>query len=238
LTAHTGVALAEYFRDVEKRNVLFFVDNMFRYAQAGNEISLLTKNIPSEDGYQPTLMSELADVHERLVSSKEATVTTVEAIYVPADDLLDSAVQAIFKYLDSEIVLSRNVYQEGRFPAVDMLASDSNSLSPNVVTTLHYNVAIEARGLLKKSESLERIVSLVGESELGEDDRVLYQRAQKLKNYMTQNFFVTAAQTGSEGDYVSMDTTITDVKDILEGQYDDISADKFLYIGGTSDLDK
>ncbi len=236
LAAHTAVALAEYFRDEKNKNTLLFVDNMFRFAQAGNEISLLTRSIPSEDGYQPTLVSELADIHERLNSSSSATITTVEAIYVPADDILDSAVQAIFKYLDSEIVLSRDIYQEGRFPAVDILASDSKALSPNIVTSLHYNVAIEARSLLKNAQSLERIVSLVGESELNEEDRKTYQRSQKLKNYMTQNFYVTAEQTGSEGVFVPLDTTVADVRDILEGKFDDIPPDKFLYIAGLGSI--
>ncbi len=236
LAAHSGVALVEYFRDIMKKNVLLFVDNMFRFAQAGNEISLLTRSIPSEDGYQPTLMSEMAHIHERLVSINDAYVTTIEAIYVPADDILDSAVQTIFKYLNSEIVLSRDVYQEGRFPAVDILASDSSALSPSVVTTLHYKVALDARSLLKKAQSLERIVSLVGESELNEDDRILYQRAQKVKNYMTQNFFVTSKQTGKEGAYVPLETTVADVKDILDGKYDNVSADKFLYVAGLDSM--
>lgn len=236
LVAHTGVALAEYFRDVQSKNVLFFVDNMFRYAQAGNEISLLTKSIPSEDGYQPTLMSELAHIHERLVSTKDAHITTIEAIYVPADDLLDSAVQAIFKYLDSEIVLSRDVYQEGRFPAVDILSSDSSALSPTIVTSLHYKVALDTRSLLKQSQSLERIVSLVGEAELNEEDRILYQRAQKIKNYMTQNFFVTSKQTGKEGAYVPLETTVADIKDILDGKCDTINAEKFLFIAGLDSI--
>ncbi|HDQ88674.1 MAG TPA: F0F1 ATP synthase subunit beta [candidate division WWE3 bacterium] len=236
LAAHTGVALAEYFRDIQNKDVLFFVDNMFRYAQAGNEISLLTKSIPSEDGYQPTLISELAHIHERLVSTKGAYVTTIEAIYVPADDLLDSAVQAIFKYLDSEIVLSRDVYQEGRFPAVDILSSDSSALSPTIVTSLHYKVALDTRSLMKKSQSLERIVSLVGEAELNEDDRILYQRAQKIKNYMTQNFFVTSKQTGKEGAYVPLETTVADVKDILDGKCDKMNADKFLFIAGLDSI--
>ncbi|MBD3366530.1 F0F1 ATP synthase subunit beta [candidate division WWE3 bacterium] len=238
LAAHAGVALTEYFRDKQKKNVLFFVDNMFRYAQAGNEISLLMSSIPSEDGYQPKLVSELANLHERLISTRDAHVTSIEAIYVPADDILDSAVQAIFRYLDSEIVLSRDIYQEGRFPAVDMLASDSSALSPGTVTTLHYQVALEARSLLKEAQSLERIVSLVGESELSETDRITYRRAQKIKNYMTQNFHVTAKQVGKEGVYVPLETTVADVKDILDGNYDTVSADKFLYIAGLDTLSK
>ncbi len=236
LTAHASASLAEYFRDEQKRDVLFFVDNMFRYAQAGNEISLLTKSIPSEDGYQPTLMSELSDIHERLVSTNDASITTIEAIYVPADDLLDSAVQTIFKYLDSEIVLSRDVYQEGRFPAVDILSSDSSALSPNIVTSLHYKVALDTRSLLKQAQSLERIVSLVGEAELNEEDRTLYQRAQKIKNYMTQNFFVTSKQTGKEGAYVPLETTVADVKDILDGKCDKINSEKFLFIAGLDSI--
>lgn len=234
LAAHAGVSLVEYFRDVQKKNVLFFVDNMFRYAQAGNEISLLMNNIPSEDGYQPKLISELANIHERLISTKDAHVTTIEAVYVPADDILDSAVQAIFKYLDSEIVLSREVYQDGRFPAVDIMNSDSNALSPETVTSLHYQIALEAKSLLKQSESLERIVSLVGEGELSEEDRVTYQRAQKIRNYMTQSFHVTSKQTGREGVYVPLETTVADVKRILDGEMDAVSAGDFLYI---SDLE-
>lgn len=238
LAAHAGVALTEYYRDVQKKNVLFFVDNMFRYAQAGNELSLLMGNIPSEDGYQPTLISELANIHERLISTKDAHVTSIEAVYVPADDILDSAVQSVFRYLDSEIVLSRDIYQEGRFPAVDVLDSNSSALSPGIVTTLHYQVALDARSLLKEAQSLERIVSLVGESELSEDDRITYQKAQKIKNYMTQYFHVTAEQTGKEGVYVPLETTVADVKDILDGQYDDVSADKFLYIAGLDSIQK
>jgi len=238
LAAHAGVALAEYFRDVQRKNVLFFVDNMFRFAQAGNEISLLMKSIPSQDGYQPDLTSQLANLHERLISTQEAHVTSIEAIYVPADDILDSAVQAVFRYLDSEIVLSRDIYQEGRFPAVDILASDSSALSPGTVTTLHYKIALQARSLLKDAESLERIVSLVGESELSEEDRTKYQRAQKVKNYMTQNFYVTSKQVGKEGVYVPSETTVSDMKDILEGRHDTVSADKFLYIAGLDTLPK
>jgi len=238
LAAHAGVALAEYFRDVQRKNVLFFVDNMFRFAQAGNEISLLMKSIPSQDGYQPDLTSQLANLHERLISTQEAHVTSIEAIYVPADDNLDSAVQAVFRYLDSEIVLSRDIYQEGRFPAVDILASDSSALSPGTVTTLHYKIALQARSLLKDAESLERIVSLVGESELSEEDRTKYQRAQKVKNYMTQNFYVTSKQVGKEGVYVPSETTVSDMKDILEGRHDTVSADKFLYIAGLDTLPK
>ncbi len=236
LTAYAGVTLAEYFRDTKKRNVLFFVDNMFRFAQAGNELSLLMNNIPSEDGYQATLLSEVSSVHERLVSRGENFITTVEAIYLPSDDLLDPAAQSILGYIDSNIVLSRDVYREGIFPAVDILTSDSSMLNPENVSQEHYNVVTEAKKLLKKAETLERIVSLVGESELSEEDRTIYMRAKKLRNFMTQDFFVTEEQTGKAGVYVPVNVCIRDVKDILGGVYDSISEDKFLYIGSAESL--
>lgn len=236
LTGLAGTTVAEYFRDVNLKNVLFFIDNIFRYAQAGNELSLLTNSIPSEDGYQATLASEMALIHERLVSNNKSAITTIEAVYLPADDILDQAVQSIFDYLDSAIVLSRDVYREGRFPAVDILSSVSSVLSPDIVTPEHYYTTLQAQSLLKKAASLERIVSLVGEAELSEEDRLIFQRAKKLRNFMTQNFFVAEGQTGRKGAYVPVATTVLDVKQILEGKYDAISEDRFLYIGGLSDI--
>lgn len=236
LTAHAATTIAEYMRDDMGKNVLFFMDNIFRFAQAGNELSLLMNNIPSEDGYQPTLASEIAHIHERLVSKGENSITVIEAIYLPEDDLFDQAAQSVFGYLDSSIVLSRDVYRDGRLPAVDMVDSDSDALNPGNVSTKHYYVASQAKSLLKKSELLERIVSLVGESELSEEDRVTYQRARKIKNYMTQNFFVTAAQTGKPGTYVKVDDTVDDVKDIMDGKYDNVTEDKFSFIGTAKEL--
>lgn len=236
LTAHSATAVAEYLRDVMGKNVLFFMDNIYRFAQAGNELSLLMNNIPSEDGYQATLTSEVAHIHERLVTKNNNSITTIEAIYLPEDDLFDQAAQSVFGYLDSSIVLSRDAYRDGKLPAVDILNSDSDALTPKNVSTKHYFVANSAKRLLKKSELLERIVSLVGESELSDEDRTLYQRANKIKNYMTQNFFVTEAQTGRKGVYVSVEDTINDVKGIIEGTYDSISEDKFLFIGKVSDI--
>jgi F-type H+-transporting ATPase subunit beta len=236
LTAHSATSVAEYLRDVMGKNVLFFMDNIFRFAQAGNELSLLMNNIPSEDGYQATLTSEVAHIHERLVTKNNNSITTIEAIYLPEDDLFDQAAQSVFGYLDSSIVLSRDAYRDGKLPAVDILSSDSDALTPKNVSSKHYFVANSAKSLLKKSELLERIVSLVGESELSDEDRILYQRANKVKNYMTQNFFVTEAQTGRKGVYVSVEDTINDVKDIISGRYDSISEDKFLFIGKMSEL--
>lgn len=231
LTAFSAATIAEYFRDDKKKNVLFFIDNVFRFAQAGNELSMLMNTIPSEDGYQATLNSEMAELHERLVSSKDSAISTVEAIYVPNDDILDQGVQAIFPYLDSIVVLSRNVYQQGRLPAVDILMCNSSALSTEIAGEEHYNASLSAASLLKKAISLDRIVSLVGESELSVDDQKIYKRAKKITNFMTQPFFVAENQTGRKGQYVPRETTVKDVMDILEGKYDQVSEDKFLYIG-------
>ncbi|MBT7349968.1 F0F1 ATP synthase subunit beta [candidate division WWE3 bacterium] len=235
LTGVAAVTVAEHLRDEMGKNVLFFIDNMYRFAQAGNELAMLMNTIPSEDGYQATLSSEMAMMHERLVSTDEAAITTVEAIYVPADDILDQGVQAIYDYLDSAIVLSRDVYQQGRLPAVDILASGSAALNPNTVDLVHYNVSLEAKSLLKKAESLERIVSLVGESELGEGDRISYQRAKKLRNFMTQSFSVAEEHTGRKGQYVPLQTTVEDVQAILRGDYDEVSDDHFMFIGSAKE---
>ena len=236
LTAPAGVTVAEYFRDVKKKNVLFFIDNMYRYVQAGNELSTLMNIIPSEDGYQATLASEVAQVHERLVGRKDNFITTIEAVYIPADDILDQGVQEILRYLDSTIVLSRDVYRDGRLPAVDILSSTSSALNPLMVSMDHYVVNIAARQLLSRALSLERIVSLVGEAELSEEDRLVFQRSIKLKNYMTQNFFVAQEQTGKQGVSVDLKTTVADVKSIVNGDVDKITADKFLYIGSIKDI--
>jgi len=236
LTGFTAVTLAEYFRDVLKKDVLFFIDNAFRFAQAGNELSVLTSTIPSEDGYQATLASEMASFHERLVSNKQSSISTIEAIYLPNDDILDQGVQAIFPYLDSTIVLSRNIYQAGFLPAVDIFSSTSSILNPEIVGEQHADVVLNAQNLLKQSVALDRIVSLVGESELSTQDKVIYERAKKLKNYMTQSFFVTENQTGRVGVYVPRETTVSDVNAILDGEFDSVSDDKFMFIGSLSDI--
>ena len=236
LTGFTGVTLAEYFRDSLKKDVLFFIDNVFRFAQAGNELSVLMNTIPSEDGYQATLTSEMASFHERLVSSIDNSITSIEAIYIPNDDILDQGVQAIFPYLDSSVVLSRSIYQEGLLPAIDLLSSSSANLNPETVGQLHYDVALKALNLLKQATSLDRIVSLVGESELSPSDKLTYERAKKLRNFMTQNFFVTENQTGKKGSYVSRETTVADVNDLLGGKYDEITDDKFSFIGSVKEI--
>lgn len=236
LTGYTAATIAEYFRDDLKRDVLFFIDNVFRFAQAGNELSVLMNTIPSEDGYQATLASEMASFHERLVSSGNNSISTIEAIYVPNDDILDQGVQAIFPYLDSTVVLSRSVYQEGHLPAVDVISSSSANLNPEIVGDLHYEVAPKAQSLLKKAVELERIVSLVGESELSPEDKLIYRRARKLRNFMTQSFFVAENQTGRKGVYVPRLTTVEDVNALLNGNYDDIPEEKFLFIGSAKEV--
>ncbi|HUQ84930.1 MAG TPA: F0F1 ATP synthase subunit beta [Candidatus Limnocylindrales bacterium] len=235
-TAFTGVTIAEHFRDMGK-DVLFFVDNIYRFAQSGYELSTLMNSIPSEGGYQSTLTSEMASFHERLVSTTKNSITTFEAIYVPADDLTDSGVQAIFPYLDSGLILSRTVYQEGRFPAIDILASNSSALNPDTVGDEHYNTAITAQALLKRATALERIVALIGESELSTEDQTTFKRAKKLKNFMTQNFTVVEQQTEKKGVYVAAKDTVADVKAILEGKVDDLKPEDLLYIGTLKDIE-
>ena len=236
LSVFAATTLAEYFRDDLGKSVLFFIDNVFRFAQAGNELSTLMDTIPSEDGYQPTLDSEMAAFHERLVSTSRAAVTTIEAIYVPADDILDQGVQAIFPYLDSAVVLSRSVYQQGLLPAVDIMASTSSALDPRIVGDSHYRVVLEAHSLLKQAASLERIVSLVGESELSRQDQLIYHRSKKLQNFMTQRFFVVERQKGEKGSYVPVKETVESVKNILGGKYDDVSDEAFLYVGSAEEV--
>ncbi len=236
LSAFAAVSLAEHFRDVLNKDVLFFIDNVFRFAQAGNEISTLTNLIPSEDGYQATLDSEMASFQERLVSSQNASLSAIEAIYVPADDLLDNAVQTIFPYLESVVVLSRDIYQQGLLPAVDVLASTSTLVDPGIVGSQHYEVARQAKTVLKQAASLERIVSLVGETELSKEDQIVFRRSRKIQNFMTQRFFVAETQKGEKGVYVPLKDTVADVWAILVGKYDDVPEEKFLYIKSVKDI--
>lgn len=235
-SAFTAVAVAEYIRDHMGKNVLFFIDNVFRFAQAGSELSSFVNQLPSEDGYQATLESEMARFHERLLSTEKGYISTIEAIYVPADDLLDHGVQSIFPYLDSSIVLSREVYQQGIMPAVDILGSSSSSLTPSTVGNKHYDTAMKAKQVLEQAKELERIVSLVGEEELSGDDRTTYQRGKKIRNFMTQNFFVTEEQKGVKGAFVAVEQVVNDVNRILSGEMDSLPAEKFLYIGTLSDI--
>lgn len=236
-TALAGISLAEHFRDDASKNVLFFIDNLYRFAQAGHELSMLMNTIPSEGGYQPTLTSEMASLHERLFSTKKQSITSFEAIYVPSDDMLDFGVQSVFTHLDANIVLSRSIYQEGRYPAINLIASVSTALKSDIVGKLHAKTVIRAAQLLKKATGLERIASLIGESELNEQDKVTYNRSKLLKSYMTQSFFVTEQQTGKKGVFVPVNDTVTDVEQIVDGKYDSMDPNKIKEIGSLKDLE-
>ena len=236
LSAMGALTLMEYYRDEMGKDVLFFIDNVFRLAQAGNELSTLMSVLPSEDGYQPTLESEMASFEERLVSTKTGMVSAIEAIYVPADDMVDLAVQAIYPFLDSSAVLSRDIYQQGLLPAIDILGSSSSFLNPSIVGETHYQVALEAKQVLEQSLKLERIVSLMGEAELSKQDRTVLKRARKIRNFMTQNFYVTADQRGTTGVFVPITVVLRDVTAILKGNYDDIPEQDFLYIGSAEEV--
>lgn len=230
-TALAGVTLAEYFRDKEDLNVLFFIDNIFRFAQAGYELSTLMNNIPSEGGYQSNLNSEVASINERLVSTDKGSITSFEAVFIPSDDITDFAVQSVFPYLDSTVVLSRAVYQEGRLPAINLLSSTSSALNQETVGEEHYKTFLGSQNVLKKALNLERMVSLIGESELSLQDQTVYRRAQLLKAFMTQPFFSIQDQTGRKGEYVSLKDTIDGVKEILEGKHDKKQPEELEYLG-------
>ncbi len=236
LSSLTATTIAEYFRDEVKNDVLFFIDNVFRFAQAGNELSLLMNVIPSEDSYQATLSSEMANLHERLISNSKKSITSIEAIYIPNDDILDQGVQSILPYIDSNVTLSRSIYQEGLLPAIDILASTSSALHPDIVGEKHFQTVLNAQGLLKQASGLEQIVQLIGESELSQEDQAIYKRAKLIKNFMTQSFFVAETQTGRKGVYVPLETTIEDVNDILAGKYDNIPEEKMLYVGSAKEV--
>jgi len=231
-TAHASVTLAEYYRDELRKDVLFVMDNTYRFAQAGHELSVLMRDIPSEDGYQPTLISEMNTLHERLGSTTDGSITTVEAVFVPSDDITDSAVRSVFPLLDTFVVLSRDAYQQGILPAIDVLSSSSNTIDPAIVGLDHYHAYIQAKSLLEKAHQLERVVSLIGFSELGFEDQISYNRSLRLISYLTQNFYTTEEQTGHAGDYVPRDKTVTDIRDILRGKHDDTKPENLRMVGG------
>ncbi len=234
----TAVAVAEYFRDVKKKDVFFFVDNIYRFLQAGSELSALLSMVPSEGGYQPTLVSEIGKLEERLVSTNDSTITSIQAIYVPADDMSDPAVQAVIPYFDSLVVLSRDVYQEGRRPAVDILSSSSSVVDPDILGNEHYETYLRAKEVLERYEEIKKIVSIVGEAELSIENRIIYKRARKLLNFMSQDFFVVSDQTGRKGQYVKREKTVEGVRKILEGEFDNVPEEYFLNIGDVNELKK
>lgn len=225
-----AAAIAEHFRDIEKKDVLFFVDNMFRFVQAGNELSTLFGITPSEQAYQATMQTEVSNLEDRLVSTEGGTITSIQTIYVPADELTDAAVNTIMSFLTSVIVLSRSAAQIGLYPPLDLQLS-SSAISKNTVGEEHFEVMTAFRQLLERYNQLSHIVAIVGESELSNADQLLFGRMKKAINYLTQPFFVTEAQTDRKGVYVPRTAAISDIKLILSGKLDEVPAEKFLYIG-------
>lgn len=229
--AWAAAALAEYFRDIQKKDVLFFADNVYRFVQAGAEVSAVLGSIPSELGYQATLETEITNFEDRLVSTSNASITSCQTVYVPADELSDVGVAAILSHLDAQVILSRDRASRGYYPPIDALASSSNTLNRRVVGDRHYEVATKALETLHNHQRLSRIVAIVGEAELSAEDQQIFQRAKRLINYLTQPFYTTEAQTGKKGAFVERETTINDVDMILNGKTDQVPEDKFMYIG-------
>ncbi len=229
--ALAAITIAEYFRDDQKQDVLFFIDNMFRFLQAGNEVSTLLGTIPSDQGYQPTLQTEISHVEDRLISTENGTITSIQTVYVPSDENTDSAVTAIMSFLDTPIVLSRKLAQEGVYPPIDLLHSSSSASSRITLGDEHFEALTTFQTMLDNYNRLSHIVAIVGESELSSENRILYNRTKKVINYLTQSFFMIEAQTGRKGVYVERETTVKDIKVILSGVLDEIPTEKFSYIG-------
>jgi len=229
--ALSGLTMAEYFRDQEGKDVLFFIDNIFRFTQAGSEVSALLGRIPSAVGYQPTLSTEMGAMQERITSTDKGSVTSVQAVYVPADDLTDPAPANTFAHLDSTVVLNRSLSEIGIYPAVDPLDSSSTILDPNIVGAEHYNVSREVQRVLQRYKDLQDIIAILGMEELSEADKELVSRARKIQKFLSQPFFVAEQFTGSKGQYVPLAETIRSFKEILEGKHDSKAENEFYMKG-------
>jgi F-type H+-transporting ATPase subunit beta len=232
----TGLTMAEYFRDVGGQDVLLFIDNIFRFSQAGSEVSALLGRIPSAVGYQPTLATEMGNLQERITSTKKGSITSVQAIYVPADDLTDPAPATTFSHLDATTVLNRRISELGIYPAVDPLDSTSRILDPQVVGDEHYNIAREVQRILQRYKDLQDIIAILGMDELSEDDKALVARARKIQKYLSQPFFVAEVFTGSPGKYVKVEDTIKGFKEIVDGKMDDIPEQAFYMVGAIDEV--
>ena len=227
----TALTMAEYFRDVNKQDVLLFIDNIFRFTQAGSEVSALLGRMPSAVGYQPTLATEMGALQERITSTTQGSITSIQAVYVPADDLTDPAPATTFAHLDATTVLSRNLAAKGIYPAVDPLDSTSTMLQPNIVTAEHYSIAEEVKETLQRYKELQDIIAILGIDELSEEDRLTVARARKVERFLSQPFFVAEIFTGSPGKYVSLEQTIKGFKMILTGDLDDLPEQSFYLVG-------
>jgi F-type H+-transporting ATPase subunit beta len=229
--ALSGLTMAEYFRDREGQDVLLFIDNIYRFTQAGSEISALLGRMPSAVGYQPTLATEMGALQERITSTKKGSITSVQAVYVPADDLTDPAPATTFAHLDATTVLSRTIASLGIYPAVDPLDSTSAILAPDVVGIEHYEVARGVQSMLQRYKELQDIIAIMGMDELSEEDKVVVNRARKIQRFLSQPFTVAEQFTGMEGRYVPIKETVRGFREILEGKHDDLPESAFLFVG-------
>ncbi len=229
--ALSGLTMAEYFRDQEHQDVLLFIDNIFRFTQAGSEVSALLGRMPSAVGYQPTLATEMGALQERITSTRSGSITSVQAVYVPADDLTDPAPATTFAHLDATTVLSRNIASLGIYPAVDPLESDSRILSPEIVGNEHYQVARNVQSILQRYKELQDIIAIMGMDELSDEDKLIVSRARKIQRFLSQPFTVAEQFTGMQGKYVPIKETIRGFKEIIEGKHDDLPESAFLFVG-------
>ena len=229
--ALSGLAMAEYFRDDEGKDVLLFIDNIFRFTQAGSEVSALLGRMPSAVGYQPTLSTEMGDLQERITSTKKGSITSVQAVYVPADDLTDPAPATAFAHLDATSVLERKIAELGIYPAVDPLASTSRIMDPRIIGDHHYSVAREVQGVLQKYKDLQDIIAILGMDELSDEDKQTVSRARKIQKFFSQPFFVAEQFTGTPGRYVQLEDTISGFEAILSGEADNVTENAFAYVG-------
>ena len=227
----SGLTMAEYFRDEEHQDVLLFIDNIFRFTQAGSEVSALLGRMPSAVGYQPTLANEMGALQERITSTKKGSITSVQAVYVPADDLTDPAPATTFAHLDATTVLSRNIASQGIYPAVDPLESTSRILSADILGEEHYTVAREVQRILQRYQELMDIIAIMGMDELSDEDKMLVSRARKIQRFLSQPFHVSEKFTGIEGTYVPLSETVRGFKEIIEGKHDDLPESAFLFVG-------
>lgn len=234
--ALTGLTMAEYFRDTEGQDVLLFIDNIFRFVQAGSEVSALLGRMPSAVGYQPTLATEMGDLQERITTTKKGSITSLQAVYVPADDFTDPAPVTTFPHLDATISLSRQIAELGIYPAVDPLRSTSRILDPRIVGQEHYEVAREVQRILQRYKELQDFIAILGMEELSEDDKVLVGRARRLQRFLSQPFFVAEQFTGTKGKYVPLKETIRAFKEVVEGKHDGLPEQAFYMMGGIEDV--
>jgi F-type H+-transporting ATPase subunit beta len=230
--------MAEHFRDKQNQDVLLFIDNIFRFTQAGSEVSALLGRMPSAVGYQPTLATEMGQLQERITSTKDGSVTSIQAIYVPADDYTDPAPATTFSHLDATTNLNRKLTEEGIYPAVDPLASTSRALDPKIVGEEHYKVAREVQAILQRYKDLQDIIAILGMDELSEEDKVIVNRARRIRNFLSQPLHVAAAFNGVDGIYVKKDDTIRSCEEIISGKYDSYPESAFLYVGTIEDVKK